>query len=253
MRNIKLIIQYDGADFSGWQTQPGKRTVQKTLEDILSKILQEKIQVVGTSRTDSGVHALGQVAHFHTKSKIVTHKLFRALNGLLPEDLSVHKIQNVPLSFHAQKNALRKTYHYRIWNNVAHHPLQRRTSWHVWKKLDLKKMRIAAHYLIGQHDFAAFRATDSQTKTSVRKIYKITIRRGEDLSPSEKISPLHIIEIIGDGFLKYMVRNLVGTLVEVGKGRWKPEKVKEILQSKDRRQAAVTAPPQGLFLHFIKF
>ena len=239
MRTIKLIIQYDGTDFSGWQVQPRKRTVQETLEQVLAKILNEKIHVVAASRTDAGVHALGQVAHFHTHNSISCRRLLAALNGLLPADMAVLRVQQTSSSFHAIKNARRKTYRYLLWNSPVRAPLLANRVWHVWESLNVKAMKSGARHLFGVHDFSAFRGANSDTKTSVRKIEKISIRF------SEKILK---IEITGNGFLKYMVRNIVGTLVEVGKGKRTPEDIKKILASKDRRKAGAPAPACGLYL-----
>lgn len=235
-RNLKMTLEYDGTHFSGWQTQPQKRTVQETIEKILSRVTQEKIHVIGASRTDAGVHALGQIANFKTRSLLSTGRFLLALNGLLPEDIAIKKIQEVPLDFHSNRQALQKTYRYLILNSKIRSALLKDRVWHVWTPLNLKKMRQAARFLVGRHDFSAFRGTRSDTKTSVRTIFRIKIRKD------------YAIEITGNGFLKYMVRNIVGTLVEVGRGKILPEEMKRILRSKDRRNAAMTAPACGLTL-----
>lgn len=252
VRNIKIIIEYDGTHFSGWQTQPHKRTVQGTIEKVLQKIIQQKITIIGASRTDAGVHALGQVAHFHTSHPVTCKRLFAALNGLLPPDISVKEVLEVS-DFHAQKNAKRKTYTYLIWNSRLKPALMRDRVWHVWSPLNLPEMKKAAKYLVGRHDFSAFRGANSNTKTSVREIYAITVGRGAVLAPQGGRTPPLQIQMTGNGFLKYMVRNIVGTLIDVGKGRLTPEKFFEILKSRDRKKAGVAAPACGLYLERIDY
>lgn len=252
--NFKLTIEYSGTAYAGWQIQPHKKTVQGLIQDVLRRITQEKVNLIGASRTDAGVHALGQVAHFKTKSKITCEKFFIALAGLLPEDISVTRVEKVSSRFHAQKSARRKTYRYWIWNAKARPALLKDRVWHIWMPLDVSKMRKAAAYLRGRHDFTAFRAHQSDTRTSVRRINRISICRGEPrVRPGyaghgrRQASPLQI-DITGNGFLKYMVRNIVGTLTDVGKGRLKPEDVKKILKGRDRKKAGATAPAFGLYL-----
>jgi tRNA pseudouridine38-40 synthase len=272
MRNIKLLIEYDGTNFAGWQRQPDKRTVQETIEKVLQKITQEKIHLIGASRTDAGVHALGQVANFHTKSEIPCRKFLTALNGLLPADVSVKKVEDVgaglkpaPTStFHANKDAKKKTYRYLIWNAKARSALLKNRAWHVWNPLNLKAIQKGVNCLVGRHDFSSFRGARSDTKTSVRTIYEIKVGRGNppwlpvvgagfpSALGGRKPAPLQI-KITGNGFLKYMVRNIVGTLVEVGKGRLQPHDVGRILESKDRKKAAMTAPASGLYLEKISY
>lgn len=234
MRILRLWLEYDGTHFSGWQTQPGRRTVQAVLEEVLSSITQEKIAVDGASRTDAGVHALGQVATFRTRSRLTPFQLLGALNGLLPEDVTVCKVKGLKTIPQPRK----KLYRYLIWNHKTRSPLLRRRAWHVWQPLDVKVMKSAARHLIGRHDFTAFRGARSQTKTSVRRIEKLRILPGKPWA----------VELTGDGFLKYMVRNIVGTLVEVGVGKRSAAEVADILKSKDRRKAGRTAPAHGLYL-----
>lgn len=243
-RTIKITLEYDGSCFSGWQIQPRKTTVQQTVQDILQKVTQENVKLVGASRTDTGVHALGQVAHFRTKSRIPIDKLFIALNGLLPPQISVKAVAEAEADFHAIRSAKRKTYRYVIRNAKARSALQRLRAWHVWDPLDLPSMRRAARALVGRRDFSAFRGTQSDTKTSIRQVLSVGIRRsGEDL----------VIEIVGDGFLKYMVRNIVGTLVNVGKGKLSPRDFREIVASRDRKKAGATAPAFGLYLVEVRY
>lgn len=243
MRTIRLIIEYDGTRYAGWQIQPHKKTIQGCLQDVLRRVTQEKVDVIGASRTDSGVHALAQVAHVKTRSKIPCGKLLTALNGLLPEDISVKEVAEAKPAFHAQKRVKKKTYRYLIWNRRFRSALLKDRAWHVWAPLDLRAMRAAARRLAGRHDFSAFRGRLSGTKTSVRTIHDLRIRKSDPIR----------IEIAGNGFLKYMVRNIVGTLVEVGKGRILPREMRKILRSKDRTKAGMTAPALGLYLVSIDY
>jgi tRNA pseudouridine38-40 synthase len=275
LRTIKLIIEYDGTDFSGWQSQsvrdpkvwdspcrqdskgegqfqPGLRTVQGTIASVLHQILREKVNLMGASRTDAGVHALGQVAHFCTSSKMTGERLLISLNGLLPRDISICSVTEVRPSFHASLSAKKKTYVYLIWNSLERSAINRHRAWHVWATLNLSQMRKASKCLIGRHDFSAFRAADSDIKTSVRRIDSIAIRRGaaccaRPSSGAQQAAPLQIT-VTGTGFLKHMVRNIVGTLVEIGEGKRKAEEMIAILKSKDRRKAGRTAPAHGLCL-----
>ena len=240
MRIIKLIIQYDGADFSGWQIQPGKRTVQGVIQETLRKVLCEEINLLGCSRTDAGVHALGQVAHFKTDHLISLEKLHQALKRLMPADIAILKVSEEKKEFHSQRSAKRKTYRYWILNSPMGDPHLRRTSWHIPLPLNISAMKKAAKPLVGTHDFMAFRASDASTKTSVRTIYKITF--------GKQNKGLFYIDFTGNGFLKNMIRNIMGTLVDVGRGRETPENVKNILQSCDRKRAGMKVPAQGLFL-----
>ncbi|HSA58237.1 MAG TPA: tRNA pseudouridine(38-40) synthase TruA [bacterium] len=244
MRTLKLTLEYDGSAFSGWQIQPHKRTVQGTIQDVLRKITQEDIKLVGASRTDAGVHALGQVAHFRTKSRIRPEKFLIALNGLLPPEVAVKSVEESDGGFHAIRSAQSKTYRYVIWNEGSRSALERLRAWHVWDPLNLGAMRRAAKALPGRHDFSAFRGAQSDTKTSVRRVERVTI---------QKKGPEVRVEITGEGFLKYMVRNIVGTLVDVGKGRVTPKEFRKILQSRDRKKAGATAPAFGLTLVSIRY
>ncbi len=244
MRTIKLTIEYDGTGFAGWQRQPGKRTVQESLETVLSRLTKEQVHLVSASRTDAGVHALGQVAHFRTCSQIPTIKLLGALNGLLPRDVSILEVAEAPPGFHAGKQARRKSYRYRIWNSKIRSALGRDRFWHVWANLDIGAMKKGGRCLVGRHDFSAFRGAQSDTKTSVRRVDRIKVGKNKEMIE---------IQITGNGFLKYMVRNIVGTLVEVGQGKRRPEEVLQILKSKDRKKAGITAPASGLYLVSVQF
>lgn len=238
-RTIKLTLEYDGTCFSGWQIQPNKKTVQQTVQDVLQRITREDVKLVGASRTDAGVHAMAQAAHFRTKSPITLEKIRIALNGLLPTPICVTSVEEAAPDFHAIRGAKSKTYRYVIWNSPARPALQRLRVWHVWDRLNLTAMRKAASYLVGRHDFSAFRGAQSDTKTSVRQITSASVRK--------KGREVHI-ELSGNGFLKYMVRNIVGTLVEIGRGKRAAAEIAEILGSGDRKKAGATAPAFGLYL-----
>lgn len=238
-RNIKLTLEYDGTAFAGWQIQPQKTTVQQVVQDTLRQITQEEIKLIGASRTDAGVHALGQVANFRTKSSIRLDKVRIALNGLLPPAVSIQKVEEVSLDFHAIRSAVSKSYRYVIHNSPFRPALTRERAWHIWDRLNLGAMRKAASCLVGRHDFSAFRGAQSDTKTSVRRIDAVSIRK--------KGKEVHV-DLKGNGFLKYMVRNIIGSLVDVGKGKLSSEEFEGVLKSRDRKKAGVTAPAFGLYL-----
>ncbi len=245
MRNIKLIIEYDGTNYQGWQVQPGGPTVQGTLEEKLSRLTGERIRLFGSGRTDSGVHALGQVAHFKTQSQMDTRTIQRALNSLLPSDIMVQKVEEAPESFHARKHSKSKVYEYRILNRNLRSAFHREYVWHIPQKLNLAEMKKATQILIGEHDFSAFRTVGSPTRTSIRRVIRVEWKRGRD--------GLIRFEIEANGFLKQMVRSIIGTLVEIGRGKMKASDLRKILNSKDRREAGPTAPAQGLFLKEVKY
>ncbi len=240
-RTIRIDLQYDGGPYVGWQRQAKGLSVQGLLEKALSKVANERISLVGASRTDAGVHAHHQVASFSlTESTTPVHAFVRGTNTLLPSEIRVLRAREVDLSFHATADAKEKTYRY--FFQIGNEPLVflRNYSWTLPFALDLPRMKEASEIFVGAHDFTSFRATNSQTKTSTRKILSVEWKNG----------PLKTLcfEIRGEGFLKHMVRNMVGTLVEVGQGKRKAEEIRTILESKDRRKAGMAAPPQGLFL-----
>ncbi len=245
MRNIKLLIEYDGTNYLGWQVQPKGPTIQGMLGDKIKLLTGESIQLFGSGRTDAGVHALGQVAHFKTQSRMDLCSMQRALNSLLPRDIVIQKIEEVEEGFHARKHAKSKIYEYRILNRSLRSAFHRGYVWHIPQKLNLTQMKKATQCLIGEHDFSAFRTVGSSTRTTVRRVIQSEWKRGR--------GGFIRFEIEANGFLKQMVRSIVGTLVEVGKGKINPEEFQKILTSKDRKKAGPTAPAQGLFLKEVKY
>jgi tRNA pseudouridine38-40 synthase len=241
MRNIKLILSYDGTDFFGWQRQKGFRTVQQVLEDAVAKLNRgTRVVCHASGRTDTGVHALGQVVHFHSHIKLTEPRLVRALNGLLPADVAVRSAHDVPEKFDASRSAQRKLYRYLIHDGPVHDVFLRKYSWHFpYRRLDDEAMRRASGPLLGKHDFRCFETQWPNRRTSVRTITHLSIVRAGELV---------WIDVEADGFLYNMVRSIAGTLVNVGRGYWPAQQVEEVLAAGDRTQAGPTAPPQGLFL-----
>ena len=240
-RNIKIIIEYDGTNYHGWQSQSGsgRATIQETLEQTLKELTGEDVKTHASGRTDAGVHALGHVAHFRTESQIPSAAWAPALNHLLPEDIRVLSSEDVPEDFHARYSSTGKIYRYVILNRRAPSALHRSRAWLIDRKLNLSAMRRAAGILIGKHNFSAFRSSACGAKTPVRKLKALTImKRGE------------FVEILleADAFLMHMARNIVGTLVDVGLGRYTVEAVEQMLLSCDRSKAGRTAPACGLYL-----
>lgn len=244
MRRIKLTVAYDGTNYHGWQFQPGSATIEGELNRHLTELFKEEITVIGASRTDTGVHALCNIAVFDTNARIPAERVAYALNQRLPEDIRVRKSEEVAPDFHPRKQATRKTYEYKILNEEFANPVERLYAHFTYVPLDEKKMQKAAEYLVGEHDFASFCAAGSTAQTTVRTIYDIAVeRKGNMIS----------IKVTGSGFLYNMVRIIAGTLMEVGKGRFTPEQVKEILEFKDRTKAGPTAPAKGLMLYEYQF
>lgn len=244
MKRVKLTIAYDGTNYCGWQVQPNGITVEEVLNKALQKLTGENILVIGASRTDSGVHALGNVAVFDTQTTIPPDRIAMALNQRLPEDIVVTKSEEVPLDFHPRYCDCSKTYEYHIINTRIPIPTKRLTNYFVSYRLDLNKMRQAASYLVGEHDFVSFCNVRTDVENTVRTITALDIlQNGDEIT----------IRITGNGFLYNMVRIIVGTLIRVGRGFYEPEKVKEILDAKDRKAAGVTAPAHGLMLVEINY
>ena len=244
MKNILLTIAYDGTGFSGWQRQPNARTVCGELEAVLSELCGEPVQLNGCSRTDAGVHALGNVVAFDTAGRIPGDVFARAVNTFLPDDIRVRVSREVPVSFHPRYADSVKTYEYYVLNTADVLPTERRTHWYVTYPLDLDRMREAAALFVGQHDFASFCCPRTNAKTTVREVTALDIDKKGDLIT---------FHVEGTGFLYNMVRIMVGTLVRVGRGFYGPERVAEIMEEHDRRAAGATAPPQGLFLIGIRY
>ncbi len=255
MRNIKLILEYDGSSYAGWQRlgiTGKKRSIQGILEKCLTEYLREDIKVIGSGRTDAGVHALGQVANFHCVSERPENEIMEELNILLPDDIKVHFIKEVGKEFHSRYSATAKTYEYRIDRGEVQSVFTRKYTYHVPEPLDTDIMDKAAAFLIGTHDFKAFSADRKDGKSTVRTIEEIKIYGPPVLkyqNPSDELR----IAITGDGFLYNMVRIITGTLIEIGKGINKPEAIPEILKGKKRQQAGITVSPRGLFLVKVRY
>lgn len=238
-KRVRLVVAYDGTAYCGWQVQPGVVTIESELNRCLTELLGEPISVIGASRTDSGVHAMGNVAVFDTVARMPAEKISYALNQRLPEDIRIQKSEEVPLDWHPRHVESRKTYEYRIYRSEFPMPIGRFYSLFTYHNLDVKAMQEAATHLVGEHDFKSFCAVNAQVETTVRCITDLqVVEDGRDL----------IIRVTGNGFLYNMVRIIAGTLMEVGQGKRSPQSMKEVLEAKDRQAAGPTAPPQGLML-----
>ena len=272
MRRIMLTVAFDGTNYSGWQIQPNKETIEGVLNRELSRLLNEEIKVVGASRTDSGVHAEGAVCVFDTESKIPGDKFSYAINQKLPEDIRIRNSKEVDITFHPRRVNSRKTYRYRIRHDEFPNPLDARYSYHVYTKLDIEAMRKACEFIKGKHDFKSFCSVHTDVDTTVRTVYDVHI----DVTPDKKLLQMsglmksagesgamrsggesaagrirpEIIDIYvtGNGFLYNMVRMIAGTLIEVGQGKIKPEEIPAIIEACDREKAGPTAPAKGLTL-----
>lgn len=256
MRRYRMTVTYDGSDFCGWQEQrppTGEplRTVQGVLTATMHRVLGQPVVIRGASRTDSRVHAIGQVAHFDAATRIPLHRLAKAINSRLPEDVEVRDVVPVDPAFDAISHAIAKQYRYRIWTS-PHRPLHlRRAVWHCWTPLDRSAMADAAARLEGEHDFAAFAAAGHGRQSTVRRIDRCEVIP----SPGDPVlseGELHVV-VSGNGFLYNMVRIIVGTLTEIGRGRWGPEHIDTLLADRDRANAGPTAPPQGLILQWVRY
>lgn len=244
MKRVLLEVAYEGTNYCGWQIQPNKITVEGVLNDALSKLLGQEIKVIGASRTDSGVHAMGNVAVFDTDSPIPGEKFSYALNQRLPEDIIVRGSREVSLDFHPRKCVSEKTYEYRILNATFPVPTLRNTTLFHHYLLDTSKMQQAANHLVGEHDFKSFCSIKTQTETTIRTIHAITVEKNQEIIT---------IRVTGNGFLYNMVRIIAGTLLNVGSGLLSPESIPEILNSLDRENAGPTAPAKGLTLVKINY
>ncbi len=255
MRNLKIVLAYDGTDFCGWQVQPDAQSIQGALSHAIGRITNENVLPQGSGRTDAGVHALAQVATFVTKSSIPVDNLVKALNDLLPASIRVLEITEKPPAFHARKSAQAKTYRYRIYRGTICSPFFARYVWHYPYPLNTEEMARAAPFVIGEHDFTSFAAVDPErsnldrpsqdrSESNVRKVFDSRWAQEDDEL---------IYTVRGSGFLHHMVRNLVGTFLRVGKGTLRPEDIPQILRAQSRAAAGATAPASGLFLVSVEY
>lgn len=244
MKRVKMIVAYDGTNYCGWQVQPNGVTIEEMLNKNLSELLGEDIQVTGASRTDSGVHSLGNVAIFDTNTRMPADKISFALNQRLPEDIVVQGSCEVDATWHPRYQESKKTYEYRILNRTFRMPTRRLDTYFYHHALDVEKMQEAADFLVGEHDFKSFASIHSQAETSVRTIYSCDVTKSDDIIT---------IRVTGSGFLYNMVRIIAGTLVKVGSGDIAPSQIEEILEKKDRSAAGPTAPAHGLTMIGIEY
>ncbi|CAH2213644.1 tRNA pseudouridine(38-40) synthase TruA [Tepidibacter aestuarii] len=245
MRNIKITIKYDGSKYKGWQRlKTTDSTIQAKIEAVVSKMLDEKIEIIGSGRTDAGVHAIAQIANFKTNSQMNISKMHEYLYNYLPQDIVISNIEEVDVRFHSRYNAVSKTYLYKVDNNKIHDPFLRKYTTHIPDKLNIDNMKRACKHLIGEHDFSSFKSSKSKKKSSIRTINYIDI---------EIENGFIDIKINGNGFLHNMVRIIVGTLIDIGHGQINPDYIKDILESKDRSLAGSTAYSQGLYLYKVNY
>ena len=245
VRNVKLIIAYDGSGYHGWQIQSADLpTVQAQLKSAIQHVVRHPVILHGSSRTDAGVHAAGQVANFQTDCQIPPDRLRLAVNSRCPPDIVIRYAADVPADFHAGFSAKSKLYRYRIYNSPDKPVELLNKCYHYWRELNVAKMSRAADVLLGRHDFAAFASSSDRRATTERELFRCQVYRH-----AHQV----IIEIEGDGFLYNMVRNIVGTLLEIGRGHWPVERISEILASRDRQNAGPTAPAPGLTLQWVKY
>lgn len=245
MRNIKIVVEYDGTNYCGWQKQPQGTTIQQEIENALNNITGENVALLASGRTDSGVHAIAQVANFKTESNIKAGEFQMGLNSVLPNDITIVSAEEAELNFHAQFSAKSKKYIYQIFNSSHPSALLRQRAWFMPHTLDIDKMKESAKCLIGEHDFKAFAQSGIEVKTTIRTVSSVSIEQKEN----------NIIEfsIEASGFLKRMVRLIIGTLVQVGKGKISPADFAEILHSGEKTKFVYAAPPQGLYLKEVKY
>jgi tRNA pseudouridine38-40 synthase len=243
MRCFKLTLSYDGTAYGGWQVQPNRNTVQAELERALHAVTGESGRTIASGRTDAGVHALGQVVSFYSNTQLPAEVLCRALAANLPRDIVPLEVREAPPSFHAIRDALGKRYRYVIQDGPRRDVFARAYAWYFPQRLDVAAMQTAAAVLVGTHDFSSFEASGSERRSSVRTVTELRVERG-----GGECADRLVIEIEADGFLYNMVRNIVGSLVEIGRGKQPVTWLAEVLAARDRKRAGVTAPPQGLFL-----
>ena len=240
----RLLLEYDGTEYHGWQRQPDARTLQEVLETALATVLRHPARLHAAGRTDAGVHALGQVATFRTEGVVEPRELRKALNALTPPDIAVREVAPVAESFDARRSATSRVYEYRIWNQPWRSPFWHRYTWHVPRSLNVRAMRTAAAVLVGEHDFSAFRAADCESASRVRRVLHSGFTETDNMCT---------YRIQGNAFLKHMVRTIVGTLVAVGDGELGIDDVGAILRGRDRTRAGATVPPQGLCLVAVSY
>ena len=240
MRRVRLTLTYDGTAYRGFQVQPNGRTIQSVAESALSRLLQEPVRLRAAGRTDAGVHARGQIVDFADSGNRPPETILKGGNALLPPDIRIVRVEEVPLAFNARRDAREKEYRYFLHLHPVASPFFSRHAWHIEKPLGLDSIREGLAHIVGEHDFASFQGQGCTAKTTVRTIFRAEL--GE-LHP-----PLRFISLSGGGFLRHMVRNIVGTLVDVGKGKYPPERVRELFSLRDRAAAGPTAPAHGLFL-----
>lgn len=244
-KNIRLTLEYDGTRYHGWQRQKNEPTIQGVIENKIRIMTKEPVTLIASGRTDAGVHALNQVCNFTTGTNIDPESIRSGLNSLLPDDILIRKAEYVPFDFHSRYNAKRKTYEYRILNQKQANVFLRSYTWHIQRKLDLLGMEKCTHSLLGKHDFSSFKSSGSGNLNPVREMMRAEIH-GPDHNELR-------FAFEADGFLRHMVRNIVGTVVEVGRGRMDYNEFMDIFHAKDRRMAGIKAPPQGLFLKTVEY
>lgn len=244
MRNIKLTIEYDGKEYNGWQKQPNKLNIQGEIERAIQNITGEQVELIGSGRTDAGVHALGQVANFKINSDFPIEKMAIAINSQLKKSIRIKEAEEVPQEFHSRYNCHSKTYQYVIDNSEQGSAIYRGLTYHVPQKLDIEKMQKAVTYFVGEHDFSSFKSSGTSSKSSVRIIYDAKVEKD-----GEKVK----ISLTGNGFLYNMVRIIAGTLVEVGLEKIEPNEILEIIEKGERARAGKTLPPQGLYLVKVEY
>jgi tRNA pseudouridine38-40 synthase len=243
-RNIRLVIAYRGTAYHGWQKQPGLPTIQGTIQDALARIVNHPVDLAGAGRTDAGVHAMGQVGSFRTDARMPADRLMRAVNSRLPDDIAVVRADDVPGGFHATRSAVCKLYRYTVHAAALPPVHEADRAYHWWRGADVDAMRAAARLLLGRHDFSSFESTGTPRASKVRTLLRLDVFRD-----CERVH----FDVSADGFLYNMVRNLVGTLLEIGRGFWPPEKAAGILAARDRRAAGPLAPARGLCLRWVRY
>ena len=254
MRRVKLAVAYDGASYAGWQTQPNGTTIQSVMEQALARILQEPVRLRAAGRTDTGVHALEQVVDFGDSGKRDMETIVRGGNALLPEDIRILSAHEVPAEFNARRDALGKEYRYFLFLSRSASPFISRYAWHIESSIDLDAVREALLPLVGEHDFTSFQGQGCAAQSPVRTIFHVGVTRYDAPGrPGLSVPGLCSIDIVGKGFLRHMARNIVGTVIDVGRGKYLPERIVKILETRRRSEAGVTAPAHGLFLWKVSY